>query len=91
MRINGVLLYSCLYEVCRLGINGFMGAANLYWKNIWKLHSLFNAYVSDQGPQFVVDFTQELYCLLHVKLHTSTAYHLQSNRQTTHCCFSLWI
>ncbi|KAG6867156.1 hypothetical protein C0993_006177, partial [Termitomyces sp. T159_Od127] len=56
-----------------------MGAANLYRKNVWKLHGLSDAYVSDQGPQFVAEFTQELYQLLNVKLHTSTAYYPQSN------------
>ena len=59
-----------------------MEAANLYWKNVWKLHGLSNTYVSDQGPQFVAEFTHELYHLLDVKLHTSMAYHPQSNKQT---------
>ena len=59
-----------------------MGAANLYRKNVWKLHGLSDAYVSDRGPQFVAEFTRELYRLLHVKLHTSTAYHPQSDGQT---------
>ena len=59
-----------------------MGAANLYWKNIWKLHRLSEDYVSDCGPQFVVEFTHELYNLLGVKLHTSTAYHPQLDGQT---------
>ena len=34
-----------------------MGAANLYQKNVWKLHGLSNAYILDQGPQFVAEFT----------------------------------
>ena len=59
-----------------------MGAANLYQKNIWKLHGLSNAYVSDCGPQFVAEFTRKLYRLLDVKLHTSMVYHPQSDGQT---------
>ena len=27
-----------------------MGATNLYWKNVWKLHGLSDAYVSDRPP-----------------------------------------
>ena len=61
-----------------------MGAANLYQKNVWNLHSLFNAYISNCGSQFVAEFIQELYRLLYVKLHTSTAYHSQSDGQTKH-------
>ncbi|GLB45965.1 putative retrotransposable element tf2 155 kda protein type 1-like [Lyophyllum shimeji] len=53
-----------------------MGAANLYRKHVWKLHGLPDAFVSDRGPQFVAEFTRELYRLLGIKLSTSTAYHL---------------
>ncbi|KAG6880718.1 hypothetical protein C0993_004953, partial [Termitomyces sp. T159_Od127] len=60
-----------------------MDAANLYWKNVWKLHGLLDA-LSDWGPQFVAEFTWELYRLLNVKLHTSTTYYPQSNGQTEH-------
>ena len=38
-----------------------MGAATLYRKHVWKLHGLSEAYVSDRGPQFVAEFTRELY------------------------------
>ena len=56
-----------------------LGVANLYWKNIWKLHSLSDAFVSDLEPQFVAEFTRELYCLLGIKLQASIAYHPQSD------------
>ncbi|GLB43872.1 putative retrotransposable element tf2 155 kda protein type 1-like [Lyophyllum shimeji] len=59
-----------------------MGAANLYRKHVWKLHGLPDAFVSDRGPQFIAEFTQELYRLLGIKLSTSTAYHPQSDGQT---------
>ncbi|GLB39299.1 putative retrotransposable element tf2 155 kda protein type 1-like [Lyophyllum shimeji] len=59
-----------------------MGAANLYRKHMWKLHGLPDAFVSDRGPQFVAEFTRELYRLLGIKLSTSTAYHPQSDGQT---------
>ncbi|GLB41135.1 putative retrotransposable element tf2 155 kda protein type 1-like [Lyophyllum shimeji] len=59
-----------------------IGAANLYRKHVWKLHGLPDAFVSDRGPQFVAEFTQELYRLLGIKLSTSTAYHPQSDGQT---------
>ena len=62
-----------------------LGAANLYCKNVWKLHTLHglsDAFVSDRGPQFVAEFTRELYRLLGIKLQASTAYHPQSDGQT---------
>ncbi|KAG5718563.1 hypothetical protein E4T56_gene16530 [Termitomyces sp. T112] len=61
-----------------------MGTTNLYQRNIWKLHGLFNTYVSDWGLQFVAEFTYELYRLLGVKLHTTTAYYPQSDGQMEH-------
>ncbi|GLB43895.1 putative retrotransposable element tf2 155 kda protein type 1-like [Lyophyllum shimeji] len=59
-----------------------MGAANLYCKHVWKMHGLPDAFVSDRGPQFIAEFTRELYRLLGIKLSTSTAYHPQSDGQT---------
>ena len=58
------------------------GAANLYLRNIWKLHGLLRMVVSDRGPQFVAAFMKELYRLLGIEAATSTAYHLQTNGQT---------
>jgi hypothetical protein len=37
--------------------------------------------ISNCGPQFVAQFTCELYCLLDIKLAASTAYHPQTDRQ----------
>ena len=50
------------------------GAANLYLRNVWKLHSLPQKVVSDCGPQFVAAFMKELYQLLGIEAATSTAY-----------------
>jgi hypothetical protein len=58
------------------------GAAQLYLKEVWKLHGLPRSVQSDRGPQFVTDFTRELYRLLRIKLTTSTAYHPQTDGQT---------
>ena len=58
------------------------GAAILYLWNIWKLHSLPQKVISDCGPQFVAAFMKELYRLLGIEATTSTAYHLQTDRQT---------
>jgi len=58
------------------------GAARLYLKEVWKLHGLPRSVRSDRGPQFVADFTRELYRLLGIKLATSTAYHPQTDGQT---------
>jgi len=57
-------------------------AANLYLRNIWKLHGLPRKVVSDCGPQFVTAFMKELYRLLGIEAAMSTAYHPQTDGQT---------
>ena len=57
-------------------------AANLYLRNVWKLHSLPQKVVSDHRPQFVAAFMKELYQLLEIEAATSTTYHLQTDGQT---------
>ena len=59
-----------------------VGATRLYYWNIWKLHSMPEKYISDRGPQFVAEFTTELWCLIGIKPAMSMAYHLQTNSQT---------
>jgi len=49
------------------------GAARLFLHQVWKLHGLPKYVVLDRGPQFVARFTRELYCLLGIKLASSTA------------------
>jgi len=49
------------------------GVAWLFLHQVWKLHGLSKYVVSDCGPQFVTHFTRELYCLLGIKLASSTA------------------
>ena len=58
------------------------GAANMYLRNVWKLHGLPRKVVSDRGPQFVAEFMRELYRLLGIELASSTAYHPQTDGQT---------
>ena len=57
-------------------------AAWLFLQNVWKLHGLPCSVVSDRRPQFVAEFTQELYRLLGITLSTTTAYHPQADGQT---------
>jgi transposase InsO family protein len=59
-----------------------VGSARLYVKNVWKHHGLPNKVLSDRGPQFVAEFTRELYRLLGIKLAATTAYHPQGDGQT---------
>jgi len=58
------------------------GAARLFLHQVWKLHGLPTCVVSDCRPQFVARFTKELYCLLGIKLASSTAWHPQTDGQT---------
>jgi len=57
------------------------GAARLFLHQVWKLHGLSKCIISDCRPQFVAHFTKELYCLLEIKLASSTAWHPQTDRQ----------
>jgi hypothetical protein len=57
-------------------------AANLYLRNVWKLHGLPQKVISDRGPQFVALFMKELYHLLGIEAASSTAYHPQTDGQT---------
>ena len=59
-----------------------LGAAQLYLPHVWKLYGLLKQVMSDQGPQFVTEFTRKLYCLLGIKLAVTTTYHLQGDGQT---------
>ena len=57
------------------------GTAQLYLQHIWKHHGLPRRVLSDRGPQFVAEFTKELYRLLGIKLAATTAYHPQGDGQ----------
>ena len=59
-----------------------LGVACLFLTHVWKLHGLPRQVVSNRGPQFIAEFTWELYQLLGVKLAATTTYHPQGNRQT---------
>ena len=58
-----------------------LGAACLFLTHVWKLHGLPRQVVSNRGPQFIAEFTWELYWLLGVKLAATTTYHPQGNGQ----------
>jgi transposase InsO family protein len=61
-----------------------LGAARLFLQNVWKLHGLSRSIMSNHSPQFVVQFTRELYRLLGITLSATTAYHPQANGQMEH-------
>ena len=58
------------------------GTARLFVQHIWRHHGLPQKVVSNQAPQFVADFTRELYRLLGIKLAATMAYHPQGDGQT---------
>ena len=57
------------------------GTSRLFVQHVWKLHSIPRKVVSDQGPQFVAEFTRELYHILGIKIAATTAYHPQGDGQ----------
>jgi transposase InsO family protein len=56
--------------------------ARLFLREVWKHHGTPRRVISDRGPQFVAEFTTELYRLLGIKVASSTAYHPQTDGQT---------
>lgn len=56
--------------------------AQVVLDTIYRLHGLPKIIVSDRDAIFMSKFWKELFVVLQVKLHTSTAYHPQSDGQT---------
>jgi len=71
----------CAHFVSTVTTISAAGAAHLFLNHLWKHHSLPRRVVSNRGPQFIVEFTQELYRLLGIKLAATTAYHPQGDGQ----------
>ena len=71
----------CAHFISMVTTISAAGAAHLFLTHVWKHHGLPRKVVSDRGPQFVVEFTRELYLLLEIKLAATTAYHLQGYGQ----------
>jgi len=53
----------------------------IYWDEIWKLHGVPKAVLSDRGPQFASRFMEDLMKTLGTKRMLSTAYHPQIDGQ----------
>ena len=56
--------------------------AKIYQDEIWKLHRIPRAILSDRGPQFASRFMEDLMKVLGTKQMPSTAYHPQMDGQT---------
>jgi len=56
--------------------------AHLFQDHIWKLHGLLEEVISDQGTQFVSNFTQSLSQLLGIWVAASMAYHPRTDGET---------
>ena len=58
------------------------GLTRLFRNNMWKLHELPESVISDKGPQFAVELTNELNRILGIETRLLTAFYLQTDEQT---------
>jgi len=71
----------CTHFISTVTTISAAGATHLFLNHVWKHHGLPRKVISNRGPQFVVEFTWELYQLLGIKLAATTAYHPQGDGQ----------
>ena len=56
--------------------------ADLFFRELFRLHGLPKTIVSDRDSKFTIAFWQVLFILVGIELATSTSYHPQSDGQT---------
>jgi hypothetical protein len=56
--------------------------AEIYKKEIWRIHGILRRIISNRGPQFASKFMKELCNALGIERNLSTAYHPQMDGQT---------
>jgi transposase InsO family protein len=59
-----------------------LGLAEIYKKEIWRIHGILRRIISNRGPQFASKFMKELCNALEIKRNLSTTYHPQTDSQT---------
>jgi hypothetical protein len=59
-----------------------LGLAEIYKKEIWRIHGIPRRIISDRGPQFASKFMKELCNALGIERNLSMAYHPQTDGQT---------
>jgi len=58
------------------------GLVKLFRDNVWKLQRLLKSVISDREPQFAAGLMKELNEMLEREMKLSTAFYLQTDRQT---------
>ena len=56
--------------------------ARLYINNIYWFYGVLKLIIFNRGPQFILDFWNEFYRILKVKIKLFTAFYPQTNSQT---------
>ena len=86
---NAILVVCCLggggahFIPCRDTVTA-EESADLFLREVVRLHGVPSVLVSDRDPKFVSDFWQQLWRSLGTKLNTSTARHAQTDGKSTY-------
>nr|GEV61663.1 putative reverse transcriptase domain-containing protein [Tanacetum cinerariifolium] len=74
--------YNCLDALSHLRDKDAVNVAQLFFRDIYRLHGLSSSIVSDRHTRFLSHFSRSLWKMVNTQLNFSSAYHPQTDGQT---------